>query len=140
MKITNPKLGLWIVLFIVSLSMTFCTAKKKTPMSKIDKTDAITTIVTAPIVSKTFVSKSGKSTSQKDLYLQASIQDYYIKFCESKITRKELENHLAAKDDFFKTATLEIEYRDGLWDSCNEENDQQSRSGKYVIIHRIINN
>jgi len=96
-------------------------------------------ILTAPIVQKEFKNKIGKHTKQKEYYLQASIQDYYIKFCESSISHKDLENHLSSLTGLIKAVTLEIEYRDGFWDICNEKMEQQSRSGKYVIIHRIIN-
>jgi len=96
-------------------------------------------ILTAPIVLKSFSNKNGEPNEQKEYYLQASIQDYYIKFCESSISQKDLENHLSSLTGLIKVVTLEIEYRDGFWDICNENMEKQSRSGKYIIIHRIIN-
>lgn len=97
-------------------------------------------IVAAPIVSKSFVKKNGQPTGHSELYLQRSIQDYYIKFCESSVTRKELENYLDSLDELIKVAQLEVEFRDGYWDICDDNYMQQSRVGEYVVIHRIISN
>jgi len=101
-------------------------------------TDVGKYIITAPVVFKKFVKKSGEVTKHEEIYIQHSIQDYYIKFCESKISREELENHLSNIDELFKVATLEVEFLDGHWDICDDNLDQQSRIGKYVIIHRIM--
>jgi len=94
-------------------------------------------IITAPVVAKNFIKKNGQSASHTEMYIQRSIQDYFIKFCESKITREDLEKHLSGKG-FIKTATLEVEFREGSWDICDNNLEQQSRIGEYVVIHRII--
>ncbi|MFK7799311.1 MAG: hypothetical protein AB8E82_17810 [Aureispira sp.] len=95
-------------------------------------------ILTAPIVSKNFVKKNGAPSSNKEIYIQRSIQDYYIKFCESKIKREVLEDYLANKTGLMKVVTLEVELKNGYWDICDENFMQQSRMGEYMIIHRII--
>lgn len=97
-------------------------------------------ILTAPIVSKSLFKKNGVPTGGKEWYLQRSIQDYYIKFCESNIQREELEQHLAKQTGLIQTLTLEVELREGHWDICDDNFMQQSRIGEYMIIHRIIDN
>ena len=49
----------------------------------------------------------------KDLYLRCSIQDYYIKFCESKVKK-------------------EVEIVKGVWDDC-----VLGREGYYVRLLKI---
>jgi hypothetical protein len=95
-------------------------------------------IISVPVVIKNFVKKNGEMTTHKEFYIRRSIQDYYIKFCESKISRDDLENHLATMDNEIKIVTLEVEFLDGYWDICDDDFEQQSRMGAYVIIHRII--
>ena len=96
-------------------------------------------IFTAPVVKKQFVKKNNQPTDFYEYYLQRSIQDYFIKFCESKITRKDLEAYLEKQDDLIQTITVEAEIREGLWDRCpGDEHEVQSRMGNYVVIYRII--
>ena len=87
---------------------------------------------------KNFVRKNGEPMDFKEFYLQQSVQDYFIKFCESNVTWKELEEELSKIDSDIKALTLEVEFREGYWDICNDDRMQQSRVGKYLIIHRII--
>lgn len=85
------------------------------------------------LVEKEFVNKGGKITEYKELYLRCSIQDYFIKICEGKITLKELEKYID------KGITVEMEIKDGLWDHCSDVPAYaQSRMGTYVVIHKII--
>ena len=53
-------------------------------------------IVSAPIVLKSGDGgfSTGDDTKKKDMYVQQSVQDYYIKFCESSVTREEMEKAL----------------------------------------------
>ena len=94
-------------------------------------------IISAPVITKDFVKKNGEITLQKEIYIQRSIQDYYIKFCESKISREDLKKHLSNLEAI-NVVTLEVEFIDGYWDICDDNLEQQSRIGEYVIIHRII--
>ena len=96
-------------------------------------------IISAPIVKKSFVAKNGKVSDKTELYVQRSIQDYFIKFCESEISREELEAHVAGIDSFINAVKMEVEFRKGDWDVCdNEAVEVQSRTGEYVVIFRII--
>ena len=95
-------------------------------------------IITAPIVYKSFVLKNGKVSEHSEYYVRRSIQDYFIKFCEGNVTVAELEKHLNKQKGDIKSLTLEIEIKDGLWDSCDDENMVQSRTGPYIVIYRIV--
>ena len=102
------------------------------------------TILTGPIVSKNFIMKNGKSTDKVEYYLRASVQDYFIKFCESKVSKETLESYLKQADlpDIMgdKVVSLEVEIiREGSWDICESslENQQKSRIGDYIIVHSI---
>lgn len=140
----NPPFHIGLQLFAILSLLIFCTSsclgQKEKPIKKKKdlSTEAGTSIISAPVVSKSFVKKNGVVTDKKELYLQRSIQDYYIKFCESKITQEALEHHLSNISGFIKSVSLEVEFREGAWDICDGNMDQQSRIGAYVIIHRII--
>ena len=96
-------------------------------------------IISAPIVEKPFFTKNGRLTDKTDLYVQRSIQDYFIKFCESEVSREELEAHFEGITSFVKTVKMEVEFRTGEWDVCEESSlEIQSRIGEYVVIYRII--
>ncbi len=91
--------------------------------------------VTAEIVSKPFINKRG-NPGQLEFYVRRSIQDYFIKFCESQVTKEELESVFEKSES--RIVALEIEIiRKGSWDTCDEF-PVQSRGGDYVIIHKII--
>ncbi len=94
-------------------------------------------IVSAPVIFKSFVKKNGVATKHKEAYVRHSNQDYYIKFCKSKINRNDLENYLS-KNKNIKLARLEVEFRKGLWDVCDGNFQQQSRKGAYVVVHSIV--
>lgn len=120
-----------------------CSVKKENAMTKNKVQDKTTgnnkVIITAPLVEKSFMKKNGVSTGRTEWYIERSVQDYFIKFCESKITREALEKHLKPKkNNLIQTLTLEVEFKEGSWDICDENYEQQSRIGNYVIIHRII--
>jgi hypothetical protein len=118
-----------------------CAIKPVSPMEK-NKTPDLKSgenkvIITAPVTEKKFVKKNGQVTDIGEFYIQRSIQDYYIKFCESKVTKEELLEALNSKRQTggFK---MEVEFRKGLWDVCDGNADQQSRVGDYVLIHQIF--
>lgn len=105
-------------------------------ITKEKNTSSIKTI-SAPIIMKNFYSKKGEMTDIKEYYVQQSVQDYFIKFCESDITSKELKEALDQQEDMIKTLTLRVEIKEGLWDQC-EDYEVQSRMGKYMVIYEII--
>ena len=85
------------------------------------------------LVTKTSFSKKGIPLESGDLYVRCSIQDYFIKFCESKVTKEELLPLIN------QGITVEMEVRNGEWDRCpNDPEYIQSRIGPYAIIHRLL--
>lgn len=101
-------------------------------------------IISGLIVKKAFVNKIGKTGGFKEFYFRASIQDYFIKFCESKISKTEIENYINKnyKNDILDDSPITLEVKiikNGLWDICEGDiQEQQSRVGNYMIIYRII--
>lgn len=94
-------------------------------------------VISAPLVLKPFRKKNDSLSELEEWYLQRSIQDYYIKFCESEVSRSELETYLKQEKDPLNTAKLEVEFREGEWDRC-DETEVQSRVGAYVVIYQIL--
>lgn len=122
--------------FLIACGTNETVIRNKTPDEKNEEKG--TFIITVPIVEKPMVIK-GEVQETTDLYIQRSVQDYFIKFCESMVTRKEVEKALAKQNSFIKTLEIEIEYKEGEWDNCQEIKEVKvaSRTGKYVIIHKI---
>ncbi len=127
---------------ILCLCTIACTAQTKQPMKRNKTADTSSgdnkVIFSAPLVLKTFVKKNGERTDLKEWYIQRSIQDYFVKFCESEVSREELETYLSDPSNPLKVAKLEVEFRKGNWDICDDNELMQSRVGEYAIIHRII--
>ncbi|MEM7186077.1 MAG: hypothetical protein AAF466_05400 [Bacteroidota bacterium] len=96
-----------------------------------------TLLITAPVVSKKIITPEGQVTDETELYIRRSIQDYYIKFCESDVTRDELETHLDGLEGEIKAVTMEVVQLDGDWDICDGVQLQPTRVGPYMIIRRI---
>ncbi len=87
---------------------------------------------TCQLVEKDSKSKNGKVVG-KDLYLRCSIQDYFIKFCESDVTRSDLEKYID------RGITVKMEILQGEWDNCSDQDyPVQSRVGTYVAIKEIV--
>lgn len=91
------------------------------------------------------VSNSGTTTCQliekplttrgadiMELYLRCSVQDYFIKICESNVTEDELRKHLN------EGITVEMEIKEGELDKCEGDDEVQSRIGIYVTISKVI--
>lgn len=95
-------------------------------------------IIDAQIVELAFKMKNAKISSRTELYVRRSIQDYYIKFCESDVSKKEMEYEMTMKDGISESMTMEVEIKDGLWDSCYPDEMVQSRTGKYIVVYKII--
>lgn len=90
--------------------------------------------VNCQLIEKEFSNQAGHKTQQMEWYLRCSIQDYFIKLCESAIEERDLEPYLN------KGISVKMEIREGEWDSCSKEDLlSQSRIGTYVIIKRIKN-
>lgn len=108
---------------------------KKTMDTKLDNGHFI---IDAEIVEKSYEFKNSKTTTQKELYVRRSVQDYYIKFCESEVTQTELAKEIILVDGIANSLKLEVEIKDGSWDQCNSEELVQSRTGSYMVIYKII--
>ena len=83
------------------------------------------------IVSKEFFSKKGK-TNTRELYVNYQGKDYFIKLCESKVKKEDLEVYLNQE------LTLSFEIKTGNWDvsECGGQY-KQSRVGEYIVIESI---
>lgn len=139
MKLTKYITLLFLVIFF-SCNSSKETTETNTPINKTAdvKTTGNRVIISAPIVPKTFVKKNGEETDIMEYYVSRSIQDYFIKFCESEVTLQDLEKVMYHEDESLNTLKLEVEFKNGEWDSCDELNRVQSRTGEYVVIYRII--
>ena len=85
------------------------------------------------VVEKGFRKKNGKTSGHTELYLRCSIQDYFIKFCESQVSKDEVLRYLN------RGIEVEMEVLEGEWDSCPDDKyPVQSRVGYYAIIKKII--
>lgn len=121
---------LFVILLIYS-----CNSSKEVisvQNKELSKTNSKPNIYNCQLIEKEFINKIGKSGSFKELYLRCSVQDYFIKFCESTVSKKELEPYIN------NGISVEIEIKDGMWDDCNESLEQvQSRMGTYIVIKSI---
>lgn len=125
-----------ILPFILLVSLFSCSSQKETTLQnkelpkEMGLTESQTT--SCQLVEKEFINKGGKVTEYKELYLRCSIQDYFIKLCESKVTRKELEPYINSG------ITVKMEIKQGMWDHCDPNPAYaQSRTGTYVSILSI---
>lgn len=92
--------------------------------------------ISGPIVQRKRMKKNGEWSGEVDFYVQRSVQDYFIKFCESEVTLEAFQEHWEGIDSMIKTMGLEVEFREGLWDQCGEE-EVQSRVGPYLVVYQI---
>ena len=95
-----------------------------------------TKIVRYPIVEKMVFNQNGENTGLKGYYLQQSMKDYYIKICESEVTQEEIKKALDKQSGLIKALTLEVIYREGNLDQC-DDHEVAGRIGDYVIIKSI---
>jgi hypothetical protein len=122
-------------LFVNTLFIFFllsCSNSKTTSVDDV-KEKIVKSFYTCELIEKEFENKIGKSGGFKELYLRCSVQDYFIKICESKVTAEQLKKHLNSG------IKVEMELKSGNWDICEYSMEhQQSRIGEYVIITKII--
>jgi hypothetical protein len=93
--------------------------------------------ITARIAEKTRIIK-GETQAKSNFFLERSIQDYFIKFCESNVSRAELESYMENQRASIKILHAEVEYREGEWDRCEEMGKVATRKGAYIIILRLL--
>lgn len=86
----------------------------------------------AELIEVNFSNKIGEASELKELYLRCSVQDYFIKFCESGVTRAQLEPFVN------KGIKVKMTVVDGNWDICpGDFQDMQSRTGRYAVIESL---
>ncbi|MFT4600764.1 MAG: hypothetical protein ACI857_000941 [Arenicella sp.] len=126
-----------LYLILVPMVMISCGSGKSNVMSGNKKAEVNNghAVYTGQVVEKEFYNKGGKAMGFSDTYLRLSVQDYFIKFCESKISKKDIED---LKLGEFGSIKVEAEIIDGEWDSCDPEAKVQSRTGNYIIIYAIL--
>lgn len=84
------------------------------------------------LIEKAFVKKNGQPTDIKEFYLRCSVQDYFIKLCESDITPEQLIPFVD------QGISVKMEVKEGEWDVCpGDEVEVQSRIGEYIVISEI---
>ncbi len=70
-----------------------------------------------------------------DLYCQINDELFYIKKYSSSISKDELIGHSEHEQILY----LEVSFHEGNWDASDDDRMTQSRFGKYIIIHNILN-
>jgi len=95
-------------------------------------------LITAEVIEKERTDKRGEIISGTDLYVRRSAQDYFIKFSESAVTKEAVQKEMDKIKHTIKSLSMEAEIRNGLWDSCDGKEMTQSRTGAYIVIHRLI--
>ncbi len=85
------------------------------------------------IVEKPYVLKNGVQSAVSELFFRASVQDYFIKFCESSVTRSQVAPYIG------QGITLAANVQEGEWDKCPVDSlyEVQSRMGYYITIDSI---
>lgn len=115
------------LIFIPLIFLVSCSSEKQIVREK-----SAGSYTSCQLVEKPFVKKNGEVADFKELYLRCSIQDYYIKLCESDVTKEDLMPYLNSG------ITVEMEIKEGNWDICPDELLHiQSRGGTYVVIKSI---
>ena len=122
-------------LFVNALCFFFllsCSSSKTTSIPDV-KEKSVASFYSCELIEKEFVNKIGKSGGFKELFLRCSVQDYFIKICESKVTTEQLKKYLNSG------IKVEMQIKNGNWDICEYTLEpQQSRIGEYAIITKII--
>ena len=130
---SGSRINMAIIGFVLLFGLISCFNPR---LKEMQKTMSHNQILSGQLVKKEFVNKGGKSTGVFEYYLRASIQDYFIKFCESEVSKADID---ALKIDEFDTFQVEAVIMDGNWDICPDDPaEMQSRIGKYIKIIRII--
>ena len=85
------------------------------------------------VIEKPFIIKNGVESDKMEYYLRCSVDDYFIKFCESNVTREEIAEYVG------KGIMVDVEILEGSWDICSDDYEYaQSRIGYYAVIHQIL--
>jgi len=121
-----------LFVFFTILLFVSCKVEEKL-VEQLRLKDPNATYTSCVLIEKEFVNKGGKLTEYKELYLQCSIQDYFIKICESKVTLEDLKPYINSG------IKVKMEIKEGMWDHCSDDPAYaQSRMGTYAIITEIV--
>lgn len=122
------------LIFILSGIFIFSSSCKNSSESNLKEKDPNRNYTTCQLIEKVFINKGGKVAEYKEMYLRCSIQDYFIKICESNVDAKKLRKYIN------KSISVEMEIKKGNWDICTDDPAYaQSRGGTYVVIKKIVN-
>lgn len=96
-------------------------------------------ILRCEIILKAYENKNGKiSREVQEYYLRCSADDYFIKFCECKVSKEDIIAHYHPQK-LINPIAVKAKILTGEWDSCDTTERVQSRTGKYVQILEIVN-
>lgn len=106
--------------------------KNNTPVHEKKPQDPEHMKMAGEIVEHQFVRKNGEPGGFTELYFRASVQDYFIKFCESTVKKEDLMPFIG------QIVLVEAQILTGNWDSCpGDEYEAQSRVGPYIILKKL---
>ena len=87
------------------------------------------------LIEEAFEKKNGVSTGHMELYIRCSVQDYFIKFCESEVTSEDVAKYVG------QSVEVTYEIRAGNWDICKTDpQEMQSRIGNYAVVYSMKGN
>jgi hypothetical protein len=130
-KFYHPMKLLRLFCFIFTAALLFGACKSSSNTEKSMNTNDFT-VVDAVLQRHPFVKKNGQPMDFQEYYLQIGEDEYFVKFCEGKVESKALE-----KLENGARIRAKLSIKEGLWDVCDDNRDQQSRVGKYVVLYSL---
>jgi hypothetical protein len=114
------------------------TQSEKMEVPTMNKTSKGIDIISGEIVEKAIIHLNGEiDKNQKEYYIRCSVQDYFIKFCESELS-KELLLKYFDPNKLINPITFKGKIVHGLLDSCPDKPNAESRTGYYVQISSLV--
>ncbi len=140
-KINPAILYLYTLTFITLIS---CNMQKKSELTNNEKMEVPATnktskgidIISGEIVEKALTNSLDIDKNQKEFYIRCSVQDYFIKFCESDISKEQLLKYFDP-NKLINPITVKGKIVHGLLDTCPNKAYTKSRIGYYVVIYSI---
>jgi len=77
------------IITIIGFVILGCSSSKTEQVTNI-KEKKVESFYSCELIEKEFENKIGKPGGFKELYLRCSVQDYFIKICESKVTAEQI--------------------------------------------------
>jgi hypothetical protein len=121
------------MLAVFFLLLAACHPKPSSQDIAMNSTDSLTLRMQGSLFQTPFMNKVGRTDdAQQEPYLLFQGEEYFIKFCEGKVTREEVRKLMG------KPIEWQGSLHNGSWDICPGDPDyMQSRMGKYVAIESI---